>query len=151
LRRQIFFLHTCRKHKLYEQYILYYCTHVLVEIVFFILYYFVMNPADRGPEKERKLCMSKLIEHEEAIQNLSYKYTLFQPAQRFYLYYFNYTCCREQCVFVWMMEQHRADTIKLHAEFMLTSVTRLRATTSGNKRLLVLGLKRFNLYFNMRK
>jgi hypothetical protein len=39
-----------------------------------------MNPADRGPEKERKVCMSKLIQHEQAIKNLSYKYTLFRPA-----------------------------------------------------------------------
>jgi len=29
------FFHTCRKHKLYEQYILYYCTYILVEIVLF--------------------------------------------------------------------------------------------------------------------
>jgi hypothetical protein len=88
-----YFFHTCRKHKLYEQYILYYCTYVLVEIVFFILCYFVMNFADPGPEKESTLSMSKLIQHEQAIQNLSYKYTLFRPTNIFfYLFHFNSTC-----------------------------------------------------------
>ena len=42
------------------------------------------------------------------------------------------------------MEQNRAGTIKLNAEFILNSVTTLRATTSGKKRLLILGLKRFS-------
>jgi hypothetical protein len=39
------------------------------------------------------------------------------------------------------MEQNRADTIKLNAEFILTSVTTTRATNLGKKRMLVLGLK----------
>jgi hypothetical protein len=44
-----------------------------------------MNLADHGPEKESKLFMSKLIQHEQAIQNLSYKYTLFRPTNPFSL------------------------------------------------------------------
>ena len=54
------------------------------------------------------------------------------------------------------MVQNKAGTIKLHAGFILTSVTTVRSTTSGKMRLLILGLKRFsyilicvnNQYFN---
>jgi len=42
------------------------------------------------------------------------------------------------------MEQNRAGTIKMSAEFTLTSMATPRATISGKKRLLVLGLKRFS-------
>jgi hypothetical protein len=40
-------------------------------------------------------------------------------------------------------KKNRMDTIKLNAEFILTSVTTLRAKTSGKKRLLALNLKHF--------
>ena len=53
------FFHTCRKHKFYEQYILYYCIYVLVEIVFFTLCYFVMNLEDHGPEKRKQIMYVK--------------------------------------------------------------------------------------------
>jgi len=78
------FFHICRKHKFYEQYILYYCTFVLVEIVFFHPLLLRYEPCRPWAWKRKKLYMSKLIQHERAIQNLSYKYTLFRPTNTFF-------------------------------------------------------------------